>query len=360
MVNYVKDSSLVLDLEGFKADGSNPLNNISASRNIWYNLADCDPFTVSLTNFLWIDGCGWTGDGTVGSPYGLNFNQVLSNAYATASLYGNIVKPATEAFSIEVWAKIFPGCPNDAGIVAMHGYTGTSPRGWHLRVSNGKILFYRYVSADQSVLSNSTVNDGTIKHIVAIYNGKGNAYIYINGQLDNYVAGWNTGSITYTNSYPLYIGAWNVSSLVYFKGVLYAIRMYLKELSPSEILQNYNAGIVDNIIGLTIKDSAKQDLLDYIKNNWKTIEVIDSYGNTVAKLDVDGQNRYWQVYREKVLLVCRLKGIDFASSLPLIVNKIRIYKSNSDLTPLCEGACNPVAFINSFDEKELNFLVRIQ
>lgn len=359
MGDYVRDNTLVLDLLSARADGGKPLSNTSSNRNIWVNLSDCDPFYFNLVNFLFTDGCGWTGDGTVNNPYGLAFNILSSNAYASATLFGNLVKPANAAFSVEVWAKVDATCPDNAGIVAMHGYTGTSPRGWHLRVSNGKALFYRYVSADQTVSSNTSINDGTIKHIVAIYNGSGNAYIYINGQLDNDATGWNTGAIVYTNSYPLYIGAWNVSSLVYLQGTIYAVRFYLRELGPSEILQNYNAGIVDNVIGFEIKDEAIKDILEYIKNNWRLVEIIDTNGNVVARLNVDDTNRYWNVYKGKVVLVCKIKGSEL-SSIPVFINRARIYKDQNSLTPFCDGVCNAIPFMSVNDEKELDFVVRLQ
>jgi len=366
MINYVRDS-LVLDLQAVRANGKSYLTNSSPDTNYWYNLAECDPLRLTLNNFLFSENCGWIGDGTISNPYGLAFNLMPSNAYLSGSLRGSgnasymapLLKPTNNAFSVEVWLKVDPSCPDNAGIVAMHGYTGTSPRGWHLRVSNGKALFYRYVSADQTVSSNTSINDGTIKHIVAIYNGSGNAYIYINGQLDNYATGWNTGNITYTNSYPLYIGYWNVSAPVYFRGVIYAVRFYLKELTLDEITQNYNAGIVDNVIGFEIKDEAIKDILEYIKNNWRLVEIIDTNGNVVARLNVDDTNRYWNVYKGKVVLVCKIKGSEL-SSIPVFINRARIYKDQNSLTPFCDGVCNAIPFMSVNDEKELDFVVRLQ
>ena len=311
-------------------------------------------------NFLWLDKSGWTGDGTFSNPYGLNFNQTPSNAYATGNLIWTLLKPTTGAFTVEVWAKILATSPDNAGLVVMHGYTGTSPRGWHLRVSGGKALFYRYVSTDQTLLSTVNINDGTLKHIVAIYNGSGNAYIYINGQFDNAVSGWNTGAIAYTNVYPLYIGAWNVSSLVYLQGTIYAVRFYLRELGPSEILQNYNAGVVDNMVGFQVSNDAKQDLLNYIKSNWKSVEILSNTGQTLARLDVDDNLRKWYIYQNKIVLVCKIKGSELAGSYPKIVSGVRVYKDGTSSTPLCTGYLNSTVFMSDTDQKEVDFLVRIK
>jgi hypothetical protein len=87
--------------------------------------------------------------------------------------------------------------------------------------------------------SNQQFNTNTWYHIAGTYDGV-TMKLYINGQLDNYIA--KNGNIFVSNS-NWYIGAFNYGNIAYFNGLIDDVRVYDTALSADEIWQLYQGGL---------------------------------------------------------------------------------------------------------------------
>jgi hypothetical protein len=117
-------------------------------------------------------------------------------------------------------------------------YIGTTVPATYMRIVGSSAFMSVNTTSGQRTLSHSqTLSNNTPYHIVSIYNGV-RLKIYVNGVLTE-------GSIL---NLPLEqpvatsrIGRWRDSDLRSFVGQIYNIRLYNKELTQTEVLQNYNA-----------------------------------------------------------------------------------------------------------------------
>jgi hypothetical protein len=109
-------------------------------------------------------------------------------------------------------------------------------KGYELRVVNGVPRFTIWNSTDSTVVG-SLITFGQIQHVSATYNGT-QTKIYQNGALVNTTN--TTLGIGNPPSYNLAIGGMGLRPDTYnLNGNIYLARIYNRELSSSEILQNY-------------------------------------------------------------------------------------------------------------------------
>lgn len=152
---------------------------------------------------------------------------------------------ATSNMTVTAWIKTSSTQLNNQGILS---HCSGGPVGLVYGVSNGKILYYYYTTSWQTALSSASVNDGTWKNIVWAKSGT-SLKMYINGVLDTTVT--LTGSVTpLLNCIGTAWGPCNSDSVAYgpgsdnyaqvFSGSIAAIMVHTKELSQSEITQNFN------------------------------------------------------------------------------------------------------------------------
>jgi hypothetical protein len=117
-------------------------------------------------------------------------------------------------------------------------YIGTTIPATYIRIVGSSAFMSVNTTSGQRTLSHSqTLSNNTPYHIVSIYNGV-RLKIYVNGVLTE-------GSIL---NLPLEqpvatfrIGRWRDIDLRSFVGQIYTVRLYNRELSQSEVTQNYNA-----------------------------------------------------------------------------------------------------------------------
>ena len=93
---------------------------------------------------------------------------------------------------------------------------------------------------DYAVQATTTWVSNTWYHIVGTKNSSGTLKIYINGVLENISLTNNIIPLT-SDDYPLMIGARGDTRDQYSNSRIGAVRIYRKELTASEVLQNYNA-----------------------------------------------------------------------------------------------------------------------
>jgi hypothetical protein len=151
----------------------------------------------------------------------------------------------TEPFSISFWVKIFSVAGTQRNIIST-SRTGTSA-GWRVVVRNQRIYFY-VIGADSfaATYSDVFINYSEWINVATTYDGSElgtGMNTYHNGvNVNNTIFQNVVSGSTFDVSQPLVIGAFNnpVGSAP-LDAELSNIKVYNKELTQSEVLQNYNA-----------------------------------------------------------------------------------------------------------------------
>jgi hypothetical protein len=158
----------------------------------------------------------------------------------------------TDAFSIEAWFNTTNADVVD--IVAK--MDNSSPyRGYDLDLYQSKVWFQIVGTWDTStiaVYTNSTFADGNWHHVVATYDGSSNASgveIYVDGSPQATTTYLNNLSSTIVATTPITIGDRTGATGTEFNGDIDEVGIYSKELTSTEALLRYRAG-------LDIKDSS--------------------------------------------------------------------------------------------------------
>jgi hypothetical protein len=115
-------------------------------------------------------------------------------------------------------------------------------KGYELRVNNGFPRFSIWNSSSFEIQSSQKILLNRVYHLVASYNGT-QSKIYQNGVL--IVTGSSTLGIGNPPSYNLYVGGMGLNPSAYhIKGKIYNSKVYNRELSQAEILQNYYQALI--------------------------------------------------------------------------------------------------------------------
>jgi hypothetical protein len=115
-------------------------------------------------------------------------------------------------------------------------YVGTSVDAFYLRIVSSRPFLSVTANGQRTFHSSITLQNNTIYHIVSIYNGV-QLKIYVDGVLTEGPV-INQTMISWGGDR---IGRWRDNDQRSFVGNIYLLKVYNKELSPEEILQNYNA-----------------------------------------------------------------------------------------------------------------------
>ena len=150
-------------------------------------------------------------------------------------------------FSVSVWVNI-----TDATRFRILTKYATSKREWYFLSSTdnkwGLIIFDESASAYEGIISTGTLTSlhGKWINLAGTYDGRGGTSandglnIYINGSIQS-VSKVDSGTYTAMENLtqPVYIG--NFDNTTYANGKIAITQVYNKELTASELLQNYNA-----------------------------------------------------------------------------------------------------------------------
>ncbi len=114
-------------------------------------------------------------------------------------------------------------------------------------------------------------------HIVATWDSTGRHQTYVNGVLDLDVVSSTFDTINGTSATALHIGSQNNSSR-FFNGAIDDVQLFNKKLSPSEILNLYNAPnpITNGLVSKYSFDNSTS--LDEVSNN-DPVGLGINYGN---------------------------------------------------------------------------------
>ena len=169
-----------------------------------------------------------------------------TNDYVT---YGNISPTGfeyTDPFSIEFWFKRTNN--GVTHIIVNKNQSSGNYTGWEFGLLNTNQVSFvirstNTVSTRKFLIDNNAYTDGSWKHVVGTYDGANSSsstQLYIDGVAD-YTLNSNNGDISggITNTSPLVLGARNAAQH-FFGGNLASVKIYGKELTSDEVLQNYN------------------------------------------------------------------------------------------------------------------------
>ena len=163
------------------------------------------------------------------------FFQFVSDDYARIP---NNTLLDTQTPSVEVWIKT-----NATTQLGFWFEKGTVNSQYSLFQSNGTLIWRQNIGGslrDLTITTSNFINTSNWYQVVGTFTS-GRRRLYINGNLVN--SDTQTGTIS-TNSGGMSIGAYGGFSGArgyYYNGNLAICRVYNKELTPAEILQNYNA-----------------------------------------------------------------------------------------------------------------------
>lgn len=321
--------------EGRNSNMTNVLKDLTGNRN-----------DGTLQNFDYTNNSGWVGEGTLDNPFGLRLN---GNGFKDWVDLGTGLQYTTH--TIEAWVKVDSDTQVNGCIFSKYGnYSGTS-RGFGISVGIGGVLRYNGLSSGGAATvfdSSKSITDGKIHHVVAVMNGT--IKLYIDGALDK------TGSLTITDwaaNPRVKIGSSDYYPSAFFKGTIYAIRLYNRVLSDAEIFQNYSAGylwfnILNNGI---ISQAGYTDILNYIASNWKYIEILDAYRAPITRVQVDNNNITYEITPgyNKLTLKIRLNS-SIITNLPATISGIKIYREATGGDAVYQATFEDITLETSSDE----------
>lgn len=194
----------------------------------------------TLVNFAYTAADGWTGSGTLASPYAL-LADGTTGASADKVALSYVGVAATKNFTFESWMWVNGSSTATHCAISECNSSATADFAY-VGISSGKAAAVtRYGGSSSLVQSTAaTYNDGSIHHVVAVADGT-YMRVYADGALVAGPTAMSTGTPT----------GFNVTSLlqisrssVYYahKGGLVVVRAYSRPLSAAEVEKNYAAG----------------------------------------------------------------------------------------------------------------------
>ena len=148
---------------------------------------------------------------------------------------------STAAFSVCAWIKFT--ATGDMGLIS---HCNGGPVGESYGVNAGKMYYWYYTTSWQTASGTASINDGNWKNIVFAKNGT-NLITYVNGVQDSNqtLTGSKTSLLACIGSKwgPCYSESYGVGTDFYgsvFNGTLATLMIYTKQLSATEVTQNYN------------------------------------------------------------------------------------------------------------------------
>jgi Concanavalin A-like lectin/glucanases superfamily len=209
-------------------DASNP-SSYPGSGTTWYDmsrggnnitLTNSPTYTIGTQNSFFFNGS---------NNYGTFVNNPIYTAYGA--------DPTNQKWTIDCWYSV----PNILARQPLIGpYGGGIGFGFYFDFSPTNFQPLMYTDGDKYLYGSVAATGTTNSHITFVFDGSSgqrNQYMYLNGVLIG--SRQDSTSETYpTLTNTMYLG---YDGSQYLYGNLYALKMYTKALSATEVLQNYNA-----------------------------------------------------------------------------------------------------------------------
>ena len=147
--------------------------------------------------------------------------------------------------TIEAWVNASSFAGSGGRIIYSQFFSGGNIScGIYLNTS-GKLVFGYRDTVQQTggslktLISNTTLLTNTIYHVAATFEAGVATRVYINGSLDN--TSVQNNNIASVNPDFIRIARLFTNGVDFFNGRIYSVKAYFRALTPTEILQNYNA-----------------------------------------------------------------------------------------------------------------------
>lgn len=215
-------------------------NNDTVHRGVWLDTVGTHPLGNAY-GFSWTGSSGWCGTGAAGDPYSIQFDGLDTTMDETGSglvdadgdwtLEAWVWHPASLSAYYETWVSLFdPAAVNPEISMRLNDRMNGDPWGHYCDGNNSEVM----------AQGNSDLRD-VWAHVVLSKSGT---------TLQQYVDSGTDGNDV-TSSYPtavtaLLIGcnAWGTSREFHTQARLATLRVYTRALSPTEVTQNFTAGIL--------------------------------------------------------------------------------------------------------------------
>jgi hypothetical protein len=225
--NYVgpivlAEPSIVTDGLIFNVDAANT-SSYSGSGNVWNDLK-------GTNNVKFYSN----------SSYNVNANPTYSNdgggSLITTGIFGKSINNSgitgSVARSMEAWVKFNSVAGN--AVISIGGSVTLNNTLYELMAYSNNVIEHYWGSFTQS---STVLSTNTWYHIVILYDGTTNHYIYINGVQ----VGFSATPTLNTSNTPIYIGPAVTTTWGAFNGKIAALRIYNRALSSADVTTNFNA-----------------------------------------------------------------------------------------------------------------------
>jgi len=225
--NYVEpivlaEPSIVTDGLIFNVDAANT-SSYSGSGNVWNDLK-------GTNNVKFYSN----------SAYNVNANPTYSNdgggSLITTGIFGKSINNSgiTGSFarSMEAWVKFNSVAGN--AVISIGGSVTLNNTLYELMAYSNNVIEHYWGNFTQS---STVLATNTWYHIVILYDGTTNHYIYINGAQ----VGFSATPTLNTSNTPIYIGPAVTTTWGAFNGKIAALRIYNRALSSADVTANFNA-----------------------------------------------------------------------------------------------------------------------
>ena len=289
-------SNIVYDSLVYALDANN-IVSYPKSGTTWYNM------TGSIGNGTLINGPTFDKDN--GGSISFDGTNDYVNTNSTFSSYINASLP----ISFEVWVYVNLSDNDEMFFGSSWSTGGTTMRKTGTLYTANKVRFLLFTNGSNGGgLDSSVLTSPGWYHCVGTYNGGGlaspsNFKLYINGKSDGTSAQFGTPtSIPVTNNILLGQNG-QAGSNAYFTGKMATMKVYNKELSAAEVLQNYQAQQYrfiepDNIVTTNLTlwlDAGNLDSYSGTGTTWKDLS--GNNNNATIKRASQWNDLGWFYYR---------------------------------------------------------------
>ncbi len=173
------------------------------------------------------------------SSYNTNATPTFSGdgggSLVTTGIFGKSVSNSgisgTVARSMEAWVKFNSVAGN--AVISIGGSVVLNNTLYELMAFNSNVIEHYWGNFTQS---STVLATNTWYHIVIVYDGTTNHYVYVNGVQ----VGFSSTPTLNTSNTPIYIGTTVTTSWGAFDGKIAALRIYNRALSSIDITNNFN------------------------------------------------------------------------------------------------------------------------
>jgi len=204
----------------FNVDAAN-VSSYSGTGNVWNDLSGSNnikfysssAYNVNANPTFSPDGGG-----------SLVTTGIFGKSFANSGITGSVAR------SMEAWVKFNAVSAN--AVISIGGQANAQL--YELMAYSNNLIEHYWGNFTQS---STVLATNTWYHVVILYDGTTNHYIYINGVQ----VGFSSTPSLNTSNTPIYIGPAVTTSWGAFDGKIAALRIYNRALTPTEVTANFNA-----------------------------------------------------------------------------------------------------------------------